>query len=357
MAILDPQKFRELVSGKKKGFTGFAFQLATSVAEIPYSWAVAWRNRKYDQGKKEIITVDAAVISVGNLTVGGTGKTPMVSWLCRYLRGQQIRVAIVSRGYGALKGSTENDEALELYQNLPDVPQVQNPDRVAGAKLAIEEFESQCIVLDDGFQHRRIDRDLDLVLLDALEPFGFEHQLPRGTLRESIQGLKRADIVILSRAGFLKDTQRRVIKERVQKISPTALWAEVHHEPHSLLNHQGEVETLEYLSGKKVIAFCAVGNPRGFEFTLQECGCEVLNLKVFPDHHEYQREDIESLRAWAETHQTDLILCTHKDLVKVCLNSLGPSSLYALRIGIQFLSGQEQVEQKLNELLVDIEPS
>ena len=173
-----------------------------ATAEFPYTAAVAYRNRRYDLGRAAIHHVAVPVISVGNLTLGGTGKTPMVKWVARRLLAQGSRVAIVSRGYGAAAGQ-QNDEARELSQALPEVPHVQNRDRVAGAERAIAEFSAQCILLDDGFQHRRLARDLDIVLLDALEPFGFEHVFPRGTLREPLAGLKRAQAVCLSRADAI----------------------------------------------------------------------------------------------------------------------------------------------------------
>ena len=135
-------------------------------------------------------SVEVPVISVGNLTLGGTGKTPMVEWIVRQLQKREKKVGIISRGYGSRGGP--NDEALELAWKLPSVPHVQNPDRVAAARRAIDEFGCDALVLDDAFQHRRIARDLDIVLLDALEPLGYEHVFPRGTLREPIEGLARA---------------------------------------------------------------------------------------------------------------------------------------------------------------------
>ncbi len=158
---------------------------------MPYTIAVTVRNRRYDRGAAEVHNVGVPIITVGNLSLGGTGKTPMVKWLAQRFQNAGLRVAIVSRGYGAADGK-HNDEALELAQALPNVPHIQNRDRVAAAQRAIGEFKSQLILLDDGYQHRRLGRDLDIVLLDALEPFGFEHVFPRGTLREPLVGLQRA---------------------------------------------------------------------------------------------------------------------------------------------------------------------
>ena len=169
-----------------------------SAVEVPYTWAVRWRNYGYDHGQSPSQRVSVPVISVGNLSMGGTGKTPLVAWIAQRLQQRGVRVTLVSRGYGAVAGKP-NDEALELEQKLPGVPHLQNPDRVAAAQKGIAELGSQAILLDDGFQHRRLARDLDIVLLDAVEPFGFGHVFPRGTLREPISGLRRADLVALSR--------------------------------------------------------------------------------------------------------------------------------------------------------------
>ncbi len=163
---------------------------ALALAEIPYAAAVDWRNRRYDCGAT-VQRVGVPVVSVGNLTLGGTGKTPLVEWLARWFADRGVRVVLVSRGYGALPGQP-NDEALELAQSLPQVPHLQNRDRVQAALEAIGELGAQLILLDDGFQHRRLARDLDLVLVDALEPFGFGHVFPRGTLREPLAGWRRA---------------------------------------------------------------------------------------------------------------------------------------------------------------------
>ena len=171
------------------------------------------------------------------------GKTPMVHYLAKWFRSHGVRVAIVSRGYGA-DTSEPNDEAKELAEKLPDVPHLQNPDRVSASQTAIDELEMQLIVLDDGFQHRRLGRDLDIVMIDALEPFGFDHVFPRGTLREPITGLKRANVVALSRADLAPPALRKSIQERISRINANACWLELAHEPTELLGRDG-VEPIE----------------------------------------------------------------------------------------------------------------
>jgi len=293
------------------------------------------------------------VVSVGNLTLGGTGKTPMVEWLCRWFRARCIRVTIVSRGYKAGDGAT-NDEALELEQKLPEVPHVQNPDRVAAAHLAIEEFEAQAIVLDDAFQHRRIARDLDIVLLDAVAPFGFEHVFPRGMLREPLSGLARADAVVLTRADMGTPAERAAIAGRVKKLAPKSLWAECVHQPEALRSSGGDETSLDAFRGQRVAAFCGIGNPSGFRHTLASCGYEVSLFREFADHHAYTRRDVESLSAWAENSTVAAVLCTHKDLVKLGLDHLGGKPLWAVRIGLHFLTGHKAIEGALEAVTTAI---
>ena len=320
------------------------------LAELPYTWAVRWRNRRYDTGAAKVHRVDVPVVSVGNLTLGGTGKTPMVEWLARWFRQRDVRVAIISRGYGAEAGS-QNDEALELQQKLPDVPHLQDPDRVAAAKRAIAESRCQLILLDDAFQHRRIGRDLDIVLLDATEPFGFGHVFPRGTLREPIAGLRRADVVALSRADVLDRPQREEIWRTVRRHAPRAAHIEVAHAARALISSGGEEEPLESLQGRPVAAFCGIGNPAGFRHTLRTCGYLVADFREFPDHHAYGRSDIESLTGWADGLDVAAVLCTHKDLVKLGVDQLGSRPLRAIRIGLELLAGQAVLEAKLATLL------
>ena len=308
------------------------------------------RNRAFDTGRREVHDVGVPVISVGNLTLGGTGKTPMVLWLARWFRDRGLRVALVSRGYKATADSA-NDEARELEQRLPEVSHLQNPDRVAAARLAVQGFDAQIILLDDGFQHRRIARNLDIVLLDALEPFGFGHVFPRGTLREPLDGLRRADVIVLTRADMVDEVERARIRGIVERFAPNVGWAECRHAPQALISASGMEQPLNSLRGRRVVAFCGIGNPAGFRHTLDECGCRVTAWREFPDHYAYQPSDIEALASWAQGSQAETIICTHKDLVKLAVDQLVGRTLLALTVGMEFLSGQEALESKLNEVL------
>lgn len=349
--MLSPSQFRDLVSGRRRGASAALLRTVLRGAELPYSLAVRARNWRYDHGKTEIHRAGVPVISVGNLTLGGTGKTPMVEWIARWLRAREIRVTLISRGYGSEDG-VHNDEARELEQKLPDVPHIQDPDRVRAAQVAVDELQCQLILLDDGFQHRRLARDLDLVLVDALEPYGFGHVFPRGTLREPWSGLARADVVALSRADMIDRAARDQIRQRVAEVAPRALWLELEHQPRALLASDGREAEISTLAGQRVAAFCGIGNPAGFLHTLETCGFEVVAFREFPDHHDYSRDDVRSITTWAaEQENLAAVVCTHKDLVKVGLTRLGSLPLWATTISIAIHAGQEEFEAKLAEVI------
>lgn len=347
--MLNPTGFYDLVSGRRRGLVATALRAGLGLVEPFYRAAVNRRNREFDQGKTDVHRMAVPVVSVGNLTLGGTGKTPMVEWLVRWLQAADVRVGVVSRGYGKRKGSP-NDEALELARRLPDVPHVQDADRVAAARLAITKFDCQAIVLDDGFQHRRIGRDLDIVLLDALEPFGFGHVFPRGTLREPISGLARADVVVLTRADMVDADRRESIRTTVQRHAPKAIWAEAIHAPSGLFPAKGRQETVTSLRGMPVAAFCGLGNPAGFRHTLETCGCRLVGFREFPDHHQYSQRDIESLTDWAKSLDVSAVVCTQKDLVKIPRDDLGGHRLWAIGVEVEFLTGLESLEDTLSLL-------
>lgn len=345
---MTPADFRQLVAGQRRGLAASLLRSALRVGEFPYAWATAVRNRRFDLGRTAVHRVAPPVVSVGNLTVGGTGKTPVVEYVARLLRGHGFRPAILSRGYGAEEGG-KNDEALELELALPDVPHLQDPDRVAAAHIAIDELESDVLLLDDGFQHRRLARDLDIVLLDATAPFGHEHLLPRGLLRESPRGLRRAHIAALSRADLLDADERGRIERRVRQWCPAATWCELVHRPTGLLSADGKIEDAAQLDGARVAAFCGIGNPLGFRATLASLKAEIAAWQEFPDHHAFAREDVAKLTRWAVNSQAEWIVCTRKDLVKLQVDSFGGVPLRAVAVEATFINGQCKFDQAVLE--------
>jgi len=351
--LLSPSQFRDLASGRRRGLGAALLRSLLRLAEIPYTAAMRWRNWRYDTGAALVHRVPAQVVSVGNLTLGGTGKTPMVEWLARWFRCQGAEFAVVSRGYSAQQGAL-NDEALELRLKLPGVRHWQNPDRVAAAQEAIQQTGSRVILLDDAFQHRRMARDLDIVLLDALEPFGFGHVFPRGTLREPIDGLRRAHVLVLARADMLEPAQREQLRREASQYAPQAVWAEAVHAPRKLWDSHGQTSPVESLAAKRLVAFCGLGNPAGFRHTLAACGYHLADFREFADHYRYTPADAQRLALWARQHGAEAVVCTCKDLVKLAVDRLGSTPLWALGIELEFLSGQEPLEARLRALLESV---
>ncbi len=324
-------------------------RLLLRAASIPYGWGVRFRNQCYDRGRREVDRVPVPVVCVGNLTVGGTGKTPCVEYIARHYRQRDLRVAILSRGYGSEVGP--NDEAMVLEENLPDVPHLQGADRVALARTAIDELESEILILDDGFQHRRLARDLDVVLIDATNPWGFGYLLPRGMLREPRESLRRAGVILLTRCDLPPESALEQIRTDIRRIAPSIPVAESEHRPEAWVRANGTREDLAAIQGP-VAAFCGIGNPVAFRQTLERMGLEVMDLKIYPDHHPYVRADIDELRAWANRlPPRAVVVTTQKDLVKVRLAELGDRNLFALKIGLNVTRGKEVLEDHLNKVI------
>lgn len=344
--------FREIVSGQRRGGTAGLCRGLLSVIEPFYAAAVRLRNRRFDAGRG-VERVDVPVISVGNLTLGGTGKTPMVEWLARWFAERGVRVALVSRGYRSA-GESQNDEAKELSQKLPGVPHIQNPKRVIGAREAIERHGAQLILLDDGFQHRRLARNLDIVLVDALAPFGYGHVFPRGMLREPLEGFGRADVIALSRADAVDVPTRRAIHDRIRNYNQKALWLELVHQPRALRGASDASEPLESLAGKRLLAFCGIGNPQGFRHALDSCGYNVCAFQAFPDHHAFTPDDVAALADLANTGQAEAIVCTHKDWVKIAplwdFTNASLPPIRALEIGMRLTAGLAEFESRLSAI-------
>jgi len=340
--MFSPSAIHDLASGRRPGWSATMLRGALSLLELPVAWYIQRKNRAFDEGRTAVQRVDAPVISVGNLTAGGTGKTPLVEWIARRVQEQGKKVVLISRGYGS-KGGQANDEARELAARLPELPHWQNPDRVAAAKTMVQQYPGSVLLLDDAFQHRRLHRDLDIVLLDALCPFGYDHVIPRGLLREPVEGLKRADVVVLSRANLIEDAQRADIRQRVATLAPQASWAEAVHAPQELRSYSGKSSQVDSLRGQRIAAFCGIGNPAGFCRTLELAGAEIVAWREFADHCPYNAGQIASLEVWARDSGAELLICTHKDLVKIPRDELGDKALWALVVGLEFTAGQSEI--------------
>jgi tetraacyldisaccharide 4'-kinase len=345
---IDPETFLRLARGQARGPAAALARLGLWAGSGLYGLGVAARNAAYDRGWKTAHRAAVPVISVGNLTLGGTGKTPMVEWIARWYRRRGVRVALLSRGYGHAGGV--NDEGLVLEENLPEVPHLQDPDRVALAGIAENELESELIVLDDGFQHRRLARDLDLVMLDALDPFGLGRLFPRGLLREPVGSLRRASAAVLSRADLVGPDRREAIRREVERSAPSLPFVASRHAPLGLVDSEGQASPLAELADREIVAFCGIGNPEGFRRTLEPL-CLLHDFKVFADHHRYIAADVTALSAWARSRGADLVLTTQKDLVKLRTQALGAIPLRALRIGLEIMEGLDALEKLLEPLV------
>jgi tetraacyldisaccharide 4'-kinase len=345
------ESFHALVSGRSRGWRPAVARLGLSAASGPYAAAVWLRNRLYDRGWKKSQRAAVPVVSVGNLTLGGTGKTPCVEYLARFYRRRGVRVVILSRGYKAERG--RNDEAMVLEENLPDVPHLQGVDRVALAATAVEELEAELLILDDGFQHRPLARDLDVVLLDATNPWGHGRHFPRGLLRESPRELRRAGVVMLTRCDQVPDVDVRAIEAHARKLAPNAPVVTTEHAPVEWVQHDAPPQPIDALRGRPVVAFCGLGNPDAFRRTLRDLGCEPKDFRALPDHHAYARADVEALRDWARLQPCDAVLATtQKDIVKLPTARIGERDLVALRIGMRVRDSADSV--RFHELLTTI---
>jgi len=280
---------------------------------LSWGWAVGLRAKEgaYALGLRRPVRLDVPVISIGNLAVGGTGKTPFVAWLARRLLASGHHPGILARGYGGpLPERVLNDEGLELAFRLgKDVPQQQDPDRVRGGRALLARHpEVDVILLDDGFQHRRIARDLDIVLLDAMEPFGFDHLLPRGRLRERPAGLKRAHAAVLTRTERVGPAAADAAAARIRAhLRGPLARARTEPKPRSLADELG---------GARVHAVCGVGNPASFLGLLDDLGAEVVARRILRDHEVMPESTWVDIVAEARAADAECVVTTRKDAVK-----------------------------------------
>jgi tetraacyldisaccharide 4'-kinase len=342
--------FRAIVSGRERGWRASLGRGGLCLASWPYAGAVRLRNWLYDQGWAASWRVPVPVVSVGNLTLGGTGKTPCVEYVARWYHQRHLRVGLLSRGYGTSAGP--NDEALVLEENLPDVPHWQGADRAALARSAIGEDGSDLLILDDGFQHRRLHRDLDLALVDGTDPWGQGRIFPRGLLREPPSVLRRADLVLLTRCDQVEADRLARLRDEVACAAPGVPIVETVHRPVALRDSAGKESAPELLAGRKVAAFCGIGNPDAFRGTLAALGARVAAFRTFSDHHAYTGADVASLDAWLARQAPECVaVTTQKDLVKLRLPRLGGLPLWGLRIALEVRAGADVLDRTLGSVL------
>lgn len=318
-----------------------------------YERELAKRNARYDAGKS-IATFDRPVISVGNLSTGGTGKTPMVRWIVQTLRDHAHTPAIAMRGYGAKQGQ-RSDEHDEYHRAFPEVPVVAQPDRASGlvALFATDEGERvDCVVLDDGFQHRRIARQLDLVLIDASRNTLEDACIPLGRNREPVANLARADHVILTHAEARTPGELQVLSERIEDLTcrpPISIAA------HAWEGYESaETKSLDTLDSTPTAIVCAIGNPDAFLTEAQRVlGGAIVGRVLLRDHDPYRARTIASIRARIQQSGARRVLTTNKDWSK--LRRFGDDGSLGVpvvrpRLAHRFLSGEDRLRERVLEI-------
>ncbi|RKY18531.1 MAG: tetraacyldisaccharide 4'-kinase [Planctomycetota bacterium] len=293
----------------------FLLRVLLAPLQVLYMAVVTTRNALYDTGLLSGEAAGAPVISVGNLTVGGTGKTPLVIELARRALAKGRKVAIVTRGYGAVADDAgRSDEAALIAERVPQATLIISPDKLTGARQAASEG-ADVILVDDGFQHRRLQRDLDIVVADARAPFGNGYQLPVGGMRESPSAMARADVVVLTHTEGLDKFKLHDSKASIQAQNRGVPMVLGTHRPLGVRSvTEQTLSPLSDLMGRDVFLFCGIGSPEGFQITVESLGAVVTGLMPFPDHHAFSGTDLAEVRSQARTAR---LLCTEKDAAKV----------------------------------------
>jgi len=342
-----------------------------------YYLAIKLRWLIYRLGVVPKTKIPCTVISVGNITWGGTGKTPAVIMIAKLLKEMGKRVAVLSRGYGRRKKKSKisivsngkriilssreaGDEPYLLSKNLPDVPIIVGKNRIKSGKYAIERFASEIVVLDVGFQYWPLDRDIDTVTIDCLNPYGNGYLIPRGPLREPVSHLSRADIFLLTRANLVsRDDLYRIIGD-LRRLNPHSTILESVHCPKYLQgSFSGEKKSLDFIKDRRVVAFSSIGNPYSFEKTLEELGAKIVKIFQFPDHHDYQRKDLGEIETACKTEieKGEIIaVTTEKDAVRL-ERIISPEAgrvfreIWILKVDMEIVRGKEEWQRKIESYI------
>ena len=328
----------------------------------------------YETGIFKRKRLDCYVISLGNITVGGTGKTPTAQYLAATIRDMGRRVVILNRGYRAkwrgdvgivsdgqklyMDATEAGDEAFMLAKHLPEVPVLIGAERALTGQYAIEHFGAEVAILDDGYQHWQLARDMDILLIDAVNVFGNGYMLPRGTLREPVSHIERAGVCLLTKVDQAVGVSREHIKNTIRKYNEKALIVESIHRPRRFVElkdwHRdiaGEGVDIKALAGKRVMAVSAIGNPMSFEQTLCDIGARIAESLRFPDHHEYTTKELQDVLDQAVSLGAEAIVFTEKDAVKIPLTIIeakAPIPMFVICVEVTFQEGAEPFQAMLS---------
>jgi tetraacyldisaccharide 4'-kinase len=352
---LNQHSFRQLISGQSTGFKAYIFRQFLAAISQFYKIIVHIRNFLYSGGWLKIRRADAVVISIGNITTGGTGKTPLVIWMCNTInkisniKNQKCGVAILTRGY---KARAMVDEPAIFAESCPQAKVIVNPNRVEAANEAVVKFGAKAMIMDDGFQHRRLHRDIDIVTIDATCPFGYGRLLPAGLLREPVSSLNRADAAVLTRCNQISETELSRIEQALLSIKPDMIIAKSMHKPAYVKSPADKEIAIEQLKGKKIFAFCGIGNPDAFLSTIKNTGANLVGSKIYDDHYHYTVSDIDDIHNQATRLRADLILSTQKDHTHyAALNKHYEIPFAYLAVEIKFTAGEEKLKQLIKDAL------
>ncbi len=341
------------MSGEAGGVGASMLRGVLACAEPLYAGLMRVRDALYDAGWFAAHRLGRPVISVGNITAGGTGKTPVVAWLVQRLREAGHKPAVLMRGYKSAAGIS--DEQALLAEALGVIVHAQ-ADRVAGGEFVVARHpEVDVLVLDDGFQHRRLARDFDLVLLDATRPFGYGHVHPRGLLREPLVGLKRADGFIITRCDQATAVARENIERTVRQFNPRApIFAARHAHTgfRSASASAGDLPdiSLSALDGRRFFVVAGIGNPQSLERQMRELPGTYVGHWFAGDHHAYGAADVGYIRQQAMAVGADTLVVTEKDWVKLRHQNLEDSALPIWRIALEIEFEPDHAEQLLRLL-------
>jgi len=348
---MDQRAYKEIMSGRRGGAVASLLRGVAWAASKPYAMAMRVRRWAYRRGSLASHNAPVPVVSVGNVTAGGTGKTPMVAWIVRRLVEAGRTPAIVTRGYRAepvKKGETPRSDEAELLAALTDVSVIVEPDRLAGARRAAE-GGADVVVLDDGFQHRRLRRDVDIVLIDAAEPLGFGHCLPRGLLREPPAALADADAVVITHADEVSPEALAGLRQTLTPLcGPRTVFAEACHKPLAVIDAAGQRHEPETLVGKKVAAFCGLGSPEHFFDSLAALGANVVESVALDDHAPYSPALLKKLAEQARDAGAEAMITTQKDHVRLAhLPRPDSPPICQLAIEIDVTGGREDLVERI----------
>ncbi len=295
------------------------------------------RRLVYRCGIKRKTQLRVRVISIGNITLGGTGKTPLVEYAVRRIKEGSKKAAVLSRGYGG------SDEVKLFSKRNKDVSILIGKNRARIGEEAIDKSGAEIIVLDDGFQHWPLERDLDIITLDSTWPIWKDRLLPAGTLRERVSSLRRAHVFVLTRVENCDSPEIKFWQEYLKSINPQAPVFLSRHKPKGFINRKGEHFPLSFINGKEIVSFSGIAKPEAFEETLRNLGGKIVFSFRYPDHHYYRAEDLEEIK---KASQDGPVITTEKDLVRIENGQLD-DRLLALVVEIEFLKDGDRFLEKV----------